>query len=123
VVDVTEAMEGQYLTVEDVKNAQARKVVITNGGEYAKTEYGTRFVLEVNFDMKKKLWRPNRDTVKNLAGTWGRESKLWIGKQANLTIATINSKEVIIGVPTDETTTEAVTTDKEDFLTKLTPET
>jgi len=102
-VDVTEAMEGQYLTVEEVKNSPTKTLVIVGAGEYANTEYGRRFTLDVNIDGKKKVWRPNRDSVKNLAGTYGRESSLWIGKQAKLTIVNISGKETVLAVPEDTT--------------------
>ena len=98
-VDETEAMDGQYLTVEDVKNSPTKKLVIVGGGEYAQTDYGTRFVLDINIDNKKKTWRPNRDCVKNLSGSWGRESNLWIGKTALLSVVTMSGRDTILAVP------------------------
>lgn len=108
-VDVSEAMEGQFLTADAVKQSKSSIAIITNGGDYQIVEFNgrksRRLSLEVSLDGNIKTWRPNRDSVKNLAGSWGIESKYWIGKKAYLSIYIAGGRESILAVPYKKQTT------------------
>lgn len=95
-VDTTEAMESQYLTADIVKGSPTKKCVIVDGGSYEDTVFGTkRLTLKVSIDGKQKIWRPNRDSVKNLR-TYGVDTTNWVGKTINLQIISIQGKDSII---------------------------
>jgi len=123
IVDVTEAMEGQYLTAECVKSSPTKEAVVTDGGEYTKSDYGKKLCIEINIDRKKKIYRPNIDSAKNLAGVWGKESDLWVGKTLLLrflsTIVDGNSEETILAIPkmgSGTPTTEETVTEEDDVV-------
>lgn len=98
-VDTTKAMESDYLNVETVKNSQTKKIIIIDGGKYENTDYGSnKLTMRVSIDGMDKIWRPNRDSVKNLSTAWGRESNIWVQKIATLTIVSMNGKESIVAI-------------------------
>lgn len=97
-VDTTEAMESKYLTAELVKNAESKVITFISDGKYEDTEWGSRLTITVKIDGKEKIWRPNRDSVKNLQQL-GKDSTEWFGKKAKLQIVVIQGKDSIIAVP------------------------
>ena len=98
-VDVTKAMESDFLTVETVKSLEKLQAVILSEGSYEKTDYGEKLSLMVQIEKnREKIWRPNKSSVENLASSWGRDSKLWVGKTANLNIVKIQGKECILAI-------------------------
>lgn len=99
-VDVTQAMESQYLTADAVKNAKDNAFgVITSEGKYEDTEYGNKLTLSVELNKVPKIWRPNRDSVANLANKFGRDSKLWLGKKIVFQVHKIAGKDCVIALP------------------------
>jgi|TARA_Y100000296_G_scaffold86217_1_gene125137 hypothetical protein len=102
-VDVTQAMESTYLTADVVKTLKSKIGVITSEGEFEELTYdgitSTRLTLNVDVDGRRKIWRPNRDSVKNLSSMFGRESKLWFGKKIMLSIVSMKGKDCVIAVP------------------------
>lgn len=105
-VDVTQAMEGTYLTCDIVRDSRTKKLVIIDAGEYKQAEYNgksyEKFELTIEIDGKKKNWCPNRDSIKNIAEVYGRSSNLWIGKILQATIGKYNGKDSIIAFPIPE---------------------
>lgn len=97
-VDITEALEGQYLGVETVRNSPSKKCVVVSTGEYAETEYGKKISILVEIDGKKKTWRLNRDTLKNMSHL-GLDTVAWIGAVVELRIVTMQGKDSIVGLP------------------------
>ena len=102
-VDVTQAMESNYLTADVVKSAKNKKAVITSEGKYEDVTYdgvtNQRLTLTVDIERRGKIWRPNRDSVANLANKFGRDSKLWFQKIIEFSIVRIAGKDCIVAVP------------------------
>jgi len=100
-VDTTQAMESQFVTVQAVKDSQSKRLVVISGGTYEAGQDGTqRLSLMVEMDGKRKTWRPNRNTVKNLQA-YGKDSEQWVGKPIRLMVMTINNRELVIGTPAE----------------------
>lgn len=102
-VDVTEAMESQYLTADLVKESPTKKIAFVEEGGYEEVtfnnETSSRLTLSVEIDGKRKLYRPNRDSVSNISASFGKDSKEWVGKAASLQIVRIQGKDSIIATP------------------------
>lgn len=102
-VDVTTAMESDSLNVDIVRESPTKKCVILDEGSFEEKEFDGKKVsklqLNVEIDGKRKKWLPNRDTVKNIAAIYGRESKLWGGKIIQLQIVKILGKDAVMGIP------------------------
>ena len=77
--------------------------MILDEGEYKEGEYQgkkyEKFELLVEIDGKQKKWSPNKDSVKNISGELGRDSKGWIGKIIKLTVTKSNGKDTVNGMP------------------------
>lgn len=105
-VDVTQAMEGSYLTCDIVRDSPTKTVVIRSAGEYVEATYETKkyekFQLEVEIDFKKKTWSPNKDSLKNIAAAFGRDSSRWVGKLVQVSVGKIGGKDGIMGFPVPE---------------------
>lgn len=102
-VDTTKATESKYLTKEIVQKSTTKKAVIINEGEFKDTEFDgkkmSKLQLSVEIDKEQKLWQPTKDSIKNMQGSWGMDSKNWVGKLVTLQIVSIKGKESILGVP------------------------
>jgi hypothetical protein len=105
-VDVTQAMEGTYLTCDIVRDSPTKKMAIVDAGEYKEATYENKkyekFELTVEIDFKKKSWAPNKDSIRNLAAAYGRDSRLWVGKICQATIQKVNGKDGIVAYPMPE---------------------
>lgn len=101
-VNTSEAMESKYLTADLVKASPTKKCVVVDGGSYEEVTYDgetqKRLTILVEIDGKKKLWRPNRDTVSNLQ-VYGQDSDQWKGKAVKLHTMRVQGKDSIIGTP------------------------
>ena len=100
-VDATKAMESEYLTADLVKNSATQKLVILDQGEYQDTDYGEgkvdRLTLKVEIDGKEKLWRPNKDSVKNIVQEMDTpHTEHWIGATCMLSIISVKGKDSVI---------------------------
>ena len=102
-VDVTQAMESEYVNVDLIRESPTKKAVILNEGVYEEAEYQgkkyNKFNLLIEIDHKQKIWSPNKDSVKNIAEVHGRDSKNWVGKLVLLRIIKQNGKDLVIGLP------------------------
>lgn len=109
-VNVTEAMESEYLTADVVKNSLSKRITILDGGKYEEATFDgktrERLTIRVGIDGKTKIWRPNRDSVKNLSSIYGKDSEDWKDKQALLQIMSIQGKDCIIATATTPPTPE-----------------
>lgn len=102
-VDVTEAMESDYLNVDMVRDNNINKCVIIDEGVYEDAEYKgkkyKKFNITVEANRRLKIWSPNKDSVKNISREYGINSKDWIGRPIALRIMKNNGKDVINGFP------------------------
>lgn len=102
-MDVSEAMESDYINADFVRESPSKKCVILDEGKFSEGEWQgkkfTRFELTVEIDGKKKIWKPNKDTVKNIASVHGKDSKAWVGQVVILRILKTNGKDVVTGLP------------------------
>ena|SRR3990167_3934214 len=96
-MDATQYSESDYITADIVKASISKKAVIIGDAKTEETEYGVKLQLPIEIDGKKKNFRPNKDTVKNLIGSWKAETKAWIGKTIDLQVINILGKESVIG--------------------------
>ena len=99
-VDVSGMIESDFLTVEAVREAKEKKLVLLDGGETITTKWNTeRLEFKVQIDKKNKTWLPNTETLRNLANSWGNNTDKWIGKVVMLSTAEKNGKKYIVGFP------------------------
>lgn len=102
-VDVTQAMESSYVNADLVRASTTKKCVILDEGEYIEAEFKgnkyAKFQLTVEIDMKKKIWAPNKDTLKNLSEEWDTNTKTWVGKIVKLSVGKSNGKDTVNGIP------------------------
>ncbi len=100
-VDASKAMESLYLTAKVVEASEKKQIVIVDGGGYEDTDYGERLTLTVQIDGKSKIWRPNRDSVKNISGALEtKETDKWVGKSFSLQVVSIQGKDSVIATKT-----------------------
>lgn len=103
-VDVTEAIESKYVGVQFVRNSPTKKLVILGEGGFEETNFENegkkqKITLPVEIDGKHKSYRPTKDSIKNLSDSWGKDTKMWTGKIAKLSIITIAGKECVLAQP------------------------
>jgi len=98
-VDTREFLEGNYISVDLVKASKTKKLFVLGEGEAEDTEFGRKLTLPVEIDTKKKIWRPNKDSISNMQHLGGN-SKNWVGAEVHLRIVTMRGKECVLGVPT-----------------------
>lgn len=106
-VDSRKALESEYVTVDAVKNSKTKKLVIVHSGAYESTDWGERLTLRVNIDNKIKLWRPNRDSIKNMQ-EYGNMTEDWVNTVVDLSIVTMKGKEMVIGVPSRDNANDSL---------------
>lgn len=85
-MDVTDLVQSQYLTVQEVNNSPTKIVTILNEGikEDVVDSKGQKYQsvkILVELDKVKKDWRPNKFALKKLAERFGNNTSLWVGKQ------------------------------------------
>lgn len=93
-------LESEYLSVQFVKDSPTKKGVILSAGTLENSKDGQYQSLQVlvEIDGKKKKWKLNRTSLKNVSDKLGRESTLWVGSIVNFQIMLIQGgKESIIG--------------------------
>ena len=100
-VDISEAMESDYVSVDVVKQSKTKTIVVIDPGQYEPDDYGNRkLTMVVNLDGKQKKWRPNKKTMQNLQGL-GQDTTEWLGKPIVLSIELYNGKEMVVGMAVD----------------------
>jgi len=101
-VDSSEALESEYVSVDLVRSSPTKKMVVIDPGKYEDAEYqgktSRRLTLGVNLDGKLKKWRPNRESTENMQ-VLGLDTMQWIGKLIDLAIEKRNGKEMVIARP------------------------
>lgn len=100
-MDTTSFSESAFVTPELVKNSASKILVVMEEAKPEKTDYGEQLHVKVQIDGKFKIWRMNRDSVKNMQSL-GSDSNFWIGKKVQLMVITAKGKEQVLGVPVVE---------------------
>ena len=102
-VDTTAALESPYITAELVKKSTSKKLVVLGEGNYEEVtfdgETSNRLTLPVEIDGKKKVWRPNKDSITNMNEKFGTNTASWVGKVAKLQTTRIQGKDMVIAIP------------------------
>lgn len=102
-VDIRQALESSYITVDLVRASPSKKCVILDAGEYVEAEYNgkkyAKFQFNVEIDGKTKTWAPNKDTLTSLYEEYGYDSKDFVGKIMNLRIGKHLGKDCVNGFP------------------------
>ena len=96
-MDTTNFSEGQYITPKVVNDSPQKLAVVLSEAKPVSTKYGEQLSCEVSFNKQVKIWNMNRDSVKNLATTFGRDSKDWISKKVQFTVISVAGKERVVG--------------------------
>lgn len=96
-VDATQAAESDFITADIVKASPTKKILVIGDGKYEETEFGTKLEIPVEIDSKRKRYRPNKDTVKNLMASLGKDTKQWLGKVIDVQVISIAGKDSVIG--------------------------
>lgn len=65
-VDTQEAKQSEYINAETVENSETKKFVVLGEGEYEETKFGDRLTVPVEMDGKRKKWRPNKASTKEV---------------------------------------------------------
>ena len=89
-MDVTELIQGQFLTASEVKNSPTKIATIVSIGsiEEAKDTKGQpykAFQIQIELDKQQKVWRMNKYSLRRLAERFGTNTQAWLGKQVALT--------------------------------------
>lgn len=98
-VDTSKALETAYLNVEYVKNSKERRATIIAEGEYMPTDYGEKLTIPIIINGVRKLYRPNRDSIKNIREAYGLNTQGWVGHDILLSIISMKAKDVVIAIP------------------------
>jgi hypothetical protein len=102
-MDTGKFVDSAYVTVEDVESGKAKKICIFSEGNEKQIEYQgetrQRFVLDVGFGDKFKMYTPNKDSIKNMQSAWGMDSKNWVNRWVDLSIYNIKGKKTILALP------------------------
>ena len=97
-MDTTDFSEGQYLTPKIVFDSPIKVGVILGEARPEETKYGKQLTVNVEFNKRIKIWRLNRDSVKNMQQL-GNNSESWIGRRVNFSVVSVNNKDRVIGNP------------------------
>ena len=89
-MDITELVQGQFLTATDVKNSPTKIATIVSAGsiEEAKDVKGQVYKalqIHIELDRQQRVWRMNKYSLRRLAERFGTDTKDWLGKQVALT--------------------------------------
>ena len=105
-VDTTEAMESQYLTADLVKESKTKRITFMDEGKFEEVDFGEgnikRLTLTVEIDGRPKIYRPNKDSVRNLSAAFGKDTKDWHLRSAICQILRIQGKDCILARPVIE---------------------
>ena len=97
-MDTTDFSEGQFLTPKLVSDSPIKIGVILGEARPEETKYGKQLTVNVEFNKRIKVWRLNRDSVKNMQRL-GNDSQLWVGQRISFSVVVVNGKERVIGSP------------------------
>jgi len=85
-VNISELLESEYLSVEFVKNSPTKKALIINQGTEKVFDGKKSLELLVSIDGKQKIWKLNKTSLKNLSTAWGKDSNLWVNKLISFSV-------------------------------------
>jgi len=99
-MDTTQYGESQYLTPTLVKESPQTPLkvgVIVSDVTVEDGKFGKQLSINVSFDQKVKIWKMNRESVKNLQ-KFSKLSESWLTKKVSFIISLNKSgKEQLIG--------------------------
>ena len=99
-VGTDEALESKYVTAELIRNSPTKKLVVMEEGSYEEVTYenetSKRLTIPVQVDAKERIWRPNRDSIANMRGAYGNDTKSWVGKATKLQVVKVQGKDSVI---------------------------
>lgn len=102
-MDTSKYAESSFVDVDLIRSSPSKKAVVISEGENKAAEYNgekyEKLELDVEVDGRLKKYSPNRDSVKNLNGAWGTDSKLWVGKVMLLSITKVRGRDCLIALP------------------------
>jgi len=98
-VDISEAMEGEFVGVDMVKASLSKKMIVLDPGSYEEADYGKekvrRLTIGVNLDGKLKRYRPNKESLDNLKQL-GKDTISWVGKVIEAKVEKRSGREAVI---------------------------
>jgi len=101
-MDMTKYITKEFLTIEDVKNADVKTITILNEGEEYTDRWAnkkTKFEVQLVGCSDVKTYTPNSRSVVAMIEQEGVDSFNWRSKQFNLSVElTPNDKEMILVV-------------------------
>lgn len=97
-MNISEALEGEYINVALVQNSPSKKCVIIGAGKMDENEFGKKLAVPVEIDGKTKTWRRNKMTLQNMS-VLGMDTIKWIGVTVGLVILNVKGKDCVIGQP------------------------
>jgi len=102
-MDTKRFFESEYINVEAVKKAQKKQGIILNAGSSENTQYGDRFVINVQFDGQIKKYAPNKASWLNIVDKWGAVSDNWVEKHLRFAVEIDrkNNRERVIAYPVE----------------------
>jgi hypothetical protein len=97
-MNTEEYAESKYITAELVRNSPTKTAVIMDEAKGEQTDFGEKLQCTVQIDGKEKIWRLNRDSVKNMHQL-STDSKAWILAKVRLAVITSKGKDIVLGFP------------------------
>lgn len=107
-MDVNDLIEGEYINVEMIEKATKKTGLILNSGEMEKNTFGEndgreeRFTLNLDFNGKLKKYRPNKDSLVNLAEAYGNDTNNWAEKMITFSIGSVAGQKRIFAHGTSD---------------------
>lgn len=99
-MDTTLYAESDNVTAQVVKDSQTKKATIIADAHVEEVNFSgkleQKLTLLVNIDGRKKKYRPNKASLKNIIGTLGAESTKWIGKTLRLSVMVLSGKDCVV---------------------------
>lgn len=99
-VDISKCIESDYLTIDMVKNSSTKRIVMIGEGQLKINDYGNlRLELPIEIDKIAVKYTPNKQSLINFSRVWGKETKNFIGKIAEVSTKIKQNRELIIAKP------------------------
>jgi len=94
-MDATKFGESNYITAQLIEQSKTKTAVIIGDSTSEETDYGEKLTVPVEIDGKKKTYRPNKDSVKNIIEELGSETSTWIGSQLSFSLFNFAGKQCV----------------------------
>lgn len=99
-MDTTKFGESQFINAELIEQSPTKRVQVKNEGKIETNSYGNeQLVLTVELDQKLKQWSTTMDNVKTMQQSFGKDSKVWIGREVDMKVIMVNGKKRVIAIP------------------------